>query len=178
MPLTKSRVQAVSLIVVVLSLAACATNRAPVAQSPPDGQAALEYLKELKGEWVVDGGDEGMFGWEFDVTSRGGVVVERLKVGTPTEMTTVYHLDHGTLVASHFCQLGNQPRLTAVTSEVDGDLHFLCDGNVGTADSHADLHMHGVHFKRTGESMVIWMDMLKDGEIAFETRYTLRRATQ
>jgi hypothetical protein len=38
--------------------------------------------------------------------------------------------------------------------------------------------MHGVHFKRAGESMVIWMDMLKDGEIAFGTRYTLRRATQ
>jgi hypothetical protein len=54
----------------------------------------------------------------------------------------------------------------------------MCDGELGTAESHAELHMHGVHFKKTEESVVIWMDMLKNGEIAFETRYTLRRATQ
>jgi hypothetical protein len=169
----RSSVHAVCLVAVALALAACATGR-----RHPDGRAALAYLKALEGEWVVDGGDEGTFGWEFDVTARGGVVVERLKVGTPTEMTTVYHLDHGTLVASHFCQLGNQPRLTAVTSVVEGDLHFVCDGQVGATASHAELHMHGVHFKRTGESVVIWMDMLENGDVAFQTTYTLRRVAR
>jgi len=60
------------------------------------------------------------------------VVVERLNVGTAAEMATVYHLDEGTLIASHDCQLGNQPRLSAVKSEskADGDLYFVCDGEV------------------------------------------------
>ena len=60
------------------------------------------------------------------------MVVERLKVATPTEMARVYHLEDGTLVAAHFCQLGNQPRLTAVVSEEEGDLHFVCDGEVAS----------------------------------------------
>ena len=70
----------------------------------------------------------------------------------------------------------DQPRLTAVTSKMDGDLHFLCDGRVTSTESHAELHMHGVHFKKTGNTMVIWMDMHKDGEVTFETRYTLVRS--
>ena len=63
-----------------------------------------------------------MFGWTFDLTSRGGAVVERLKVGTPTEMTTVYHLENGKLIGDHYCQLGNQPHLTAVRMDGEGDL--------------------------------------------------------
>ena len=142
------------------------------------GQVAFEYLKGLEGQWVVDGGDEGTFGWDFDVTSRGSVVVERLKVGTSTEMTTVYHLHNDTLVAAHYCQLGNQPRLTAVniTSEAEGDLHFVCDGDVTSTASHAELHMHGVHFKDNGDSLSIWMDMVKNGEVAFQASYELVRS--
>jgi hypothetical protein len=96
------------------------------------GQAGLDYLKGLHGRWVVDGGDEGSFGWEFDVTSRGGVVVDGLKVGI-----------------------------------------FVCNGEVGNAKSHAELHMHGVHFQKKGDAVLIWMDMVKDGEVAFTTSYEL-----
>lgn len=70
-----------------------------------EGQAAFDYLKQLEGEWGVDGGNEGVFGWKLEVTARGSTVIERLKVGTPTEMTTVYHLDRGTLIVAHYCQL-------------------------------------------------------------------------
>ena len=158
----------------VLCLACCTKNK-PQDHSPlTNNEAALDYLKGLKGEWVVDGGKEGIFGWEFDVTSRGKVVVERLKTGTPTEMTTVYHLDYlenGNLVGNHYCQLQNQPNLRAVTSEVEGDLHFLCDGSVGSTKSHDELHMHGVHFQKKGSSLMIWMDMHKNGSKDFETRY-------
>jgi hypothetical protein len=72
----------------VIFLLAGAGIPAHAQESSLVGQAALEYLKDLKGKWVVQGGDKGEFGWEFDVTSRGSVVTERLKVGTPTEMTT------------------------------------------------------------------------------------------
>jgi hypothetical protein len=157
------------------SLTALAADADSVTVAHPEGAGALDYLRGLRGRWEVQGGDEGPFGWEFDVTSRGGVIVERLKVGTPTEMATVYHLDDGALVASHYCQLGNQPRLTAVTSEAEGDLHFLCDGDVGGTESHAELHMHGVHFQKKGDGLLIWMDMLENGELAFQTSYELVR---
>ena len=136
----------------------------------------MEFLRGLEGTWVVQDGDEGPFGWSFEVTSRGSPVLERLKVGTPTEMSTTYHLDNGALLAAHFCQLENQPHLRAVRSELEGDLHFLCDGDVGNTASHAELHMHGVHFRRDGERLRVWMDMVKDGEVAFETSYSLVRS--
>lgn len=161
---------------VVLSLTACVSTPPRVPNALPDGQAALDYLKGLEGKWVVQGGDEGPFGWEFDVTSRGSIVVERLKVGTPTEMATMYHLEDTTLIATHYCQLKNQPRLTAVSTGAEGDLHFKCDGYVNNAESHADLHMHGVHFRKEKDRLVIWMDMFENGEVAFETSYTLVRA--
>jgi len=156
-------------------LFSCTSHQSPVQKPLEDTESALNYLKDLKGNWVVYGQKEGPFGWEFDVTSRGKVVVERLKLGTPTEMTTIYHLDKGILFGKHFCQLQNQPVLTAVTSEIEGDLHFLCNGHVGNTKSHDDLHMHGVHFQKTDSSLFIWMDMYKDGKLAFETRYELFR---
>ena len=159
----------------LLCLGSCASRQATKFSPHPNSQAAFDYLKGLEGQWVVDGGKEGMFGWKFDVTSRGGIVVERLKVGTPTEMATVYHLEDGRLFADHYCQLGNQPHLTAVSMDLEGDLHFVCDGDVGSTQSHAELHMHGVHFQKKGHSIVVWMDMFENGKVAFQTSYTLVR---
>ena len=171
-----SRIKCVVFGLLVLSSAACDRNPAPVRIPSLAGQANLDYLKGLEGQWMVQGGDEGSFGWEFDVTSRGSVVIERLKVGTPTEMTTVYYLGDGKLNAAHYCQLKNQPHLTAVRAEAGEDIHFVCNGHVGSTKSHAELHMHGVHFRKKGDSLMIWMDMLENGEVAFQTRYELVRA--
>ncbi len=90
-------------------------------------------------------------------------------------MLTVYNLDEGILIANHFCQLQNQPKLIAVASNIEGDLHFLCDGQVGSTKSHDELHMHGVHFQQKDSSLIIWMDMYKNGSIDFETKYELFR---
>lgn len=159
----------------IIGLISCSENQSRTKNAHPDSDAAFKYLKELEGKWVVNGGDEGMFGWEFDLTSREGVIVEKLKVGTPTEMTTVYLLDHGKLVGNHYCQLQNQPKLSAIISEQVGDLHFLCDGSVGNTQSHDELHMHGVHFQKKDTSLLIWMDMHENGKLAFETKYELFR---
>ena len=177
MAILVSKLKGVVFGVILLSFAASASAQSPAYEAHPDGQVAFDYLKELEGQWVADGGAEGSFGWEFDVTSKGSVVVERLQVGADTEMTTVYHLDKGTLVGAHYCQLGNQPRLTAVKAEskAEGDLHFVCDGDVASTESHTALHMHGVHFQKNGDSLTVWMDMYKNDEIAFKTSYELVR---
>ncbi len=164
------------LLPTLLLLTSCVSSATQAESNPADAERGLDFLKSLKGSWVVHDDKDSPFGWEFDTTSRDGVVTERLKVGTPTEMASMYHVDGGQLIASHFCQLGNQPRLTAVLPGEGEDLTFLCNGNLAGADSHAELHMHGVHFKTDGDNVRIWMDMLEDGEVAFVTSYTLSRA--
>jgi hypothetical protein len=169
--------QCVVVGLIAASLAACESQPTPARTPSLIGQAAFDFLKDLEGQWVVQGGEEGPFGWEFDVTSRGSVVVERLKVGTPAEMTTVYYLDDAELIAAHYCQLKNRPHLTAVPTEAEGQLHLACDGEVGNTRSHAELHMHGVHFQRTGDSLLIWMDMFENGKVAFQASFELVRAS-
>lgn len=138
--------------------------------------AGLEYLKGLEGKWVVQTEKEGTFDWDFYVTSKGGVVIERLKIGTPTEMTTTYFIVDGKLHATHFCQLQNQPHLAEADSEIEGDLHFVCSGNVGNTKSHDELHLHGVHYKKDGENIVVSMEMFKNGEVVGRPVYNLSKA--
>jgi hypothetical protein len=160
----------------VVAIAAFTSKPAPASTPSLVGQAAFDFLKGLEGQWVAREGEGGQSGWEFDVTSRGSVVVERLRVGTPAEMTTVYYLDDGELIAAHYCQLKNRPHLTAVSTTADGDLHLACNGRVGNTQSHAELHMHGVHFQRRGDSLLIWMDMFENDEAAYHAAFELVRA--
>lgn len=57
-------------------------------------------------------------------------------------------VDGGKLHAQHYCQLKNRPHLTAISNTDVGDVHFLCNEKVGGTESHAELHMHGVHFQK------------------------------
>ena len=175
MKIIKTGILYVTLITIFVSVNGCANKKSDVQNPLVDTDTAFNYLKQLEGKWIVQGGKEGIFRWEFDLTSRDSIIIERLKKGTPTEMLTVYNLDEGILFANHFCQLQNQPKLIAVTSDVEGDLHFLCDGQVGSAKSHDELHMHGVHFKKKNSSLIIWMDMYKNGSKDFGTKYELFR---
>ncbi|MBT3250810.1 MAG: hypothetical protein HN729_12255 [Candidatus Marinimicrobia bacterium] len=161
------------LLILFMCIYACSNKHTSIPNALQDTESAFNYLKGLEGKWIVQGGKEGIFGWEFELTSKEGVLIERLKVGTQTEMLTVYNLEDEYLLANHFCQLQNQPNLIAVTSEIEGDLHFQCNGNVGNTKSHDELHMHGVHFQKKDSKLIIWMDMFENGEIAFETRYKL-----
>ena len=171
----KHGILCLTLLIIFISFCGCTNKESETKNHLTDTKAAINYLKGLEGKWIVQGGEEGIFGWEFDLTSRDGVIIERLKKGTPTEMITIYNLDNGILRANHFCQLQNQPNLTAVTSGNEGGLHFLCNGRVGNTKSHDELHMHGVHFQKNDSSLIIWMDMYKNGKIDFETRYELFR---
>jgi hypothetical protein len=146
------------------------------AETPQDVQAGIDFLKSIEGKWIGNTEKAGTFDWVFDVTSRGNVIVERMKIGTPTAMTSTYYIADGKLHATHFCQLQNQPHMTKVDSETEGDLHFLCTGNVGNTKSHDELHLHGVHFQKNGDKMTILMDMFKDGKVASQVTYELVRS--
>ena len=63
-------------------------------------------------------------------------------IGTPMEMVTLYHMDGAELVATHYCAMGNQPRMRAAHQVVDGTLSFACNGKPGNAASHDEAHIH------------------------------------
>src|SRR5438105_10573588 len=76
----------------------------------------LERMKKLAGTWVEadkDGKPTDKVVSVVKVTAGGSAVHETHFPGTPMEMVSVYHLDKGELVMTHYCVLGNQPRMKA-----------------------------------------------------------------
>ena len=79
-----------------------------------DGAATnLERMKKLAGTWVEadkDGKPTDKVVSVIKVTAGGSAVQETLFPGQAMEMVSIYHLDKGDLVMTHYCMLGNQPR--------------------------------------------------------------------
>ena len=73
--------------------------------------AAWKSLQSLAGDWV---GADGKVHVTYVLVSGGTAVMETLKPPAPEpEMVTMYHRDGNGLVATHYCSMGNQPRMRA-----------------------------------------------------------------
>ncbi len=128
------------------SAAAQDARLAPKAsKASPDIQAKFEKMKKLAGVWQT--GDEDKDGNAdvtaiFRVVSGGSAVAEYLMPGTEHEMVTVYHLDNDSIVATHYCSLGNQPRMRAKSGGESNVLNFeFLDG---TNMAPTDMHIHSL----------------------------------
>ena len=85
-------------------------------KTKPVNVQRLEALKKLAGDWVAvgkDGKATAKVISSIRVTSAGTAVQETLFPGSDHEMVTMYHLDGDDLILTHYCSLGNQPRLRA-----------------------------------------------------------------
>ncbi len=109
---------------------------------PGAGRAAFEKLKALSGEWqgTVQSKDGPPATVTYKTTSNGNAVLEDLFPGTSHEMITVYHLDGDNLVLTHYCAMGNQPRMS-LTSSDPGELVFDFAGGANIKPE-VDPHMH------------------------------------
>jgi hypothetical protein len=98
-----------------------------VAPATPAQEAMLEKVKSLEGTWEMQGGMEGQPATiVFQTTGGGNTVREIMFPGDEHEMTNMYHLDGPSLVMTHYCAIGNQPRMRA-TSGDDKSIAFKFD---------------------------------------------------
>jgi hypothetical protein len=136
------RLFATGLVIVALA----AVGRA--ADTPPKAAAAhpgLERIKKLAGTWVEadkDGKPTDKVVSVVKVTAGGSAVEETLFPGQPMEMLSVYHLDKGDLVMTHYCMLGNQPRMKADPGSAPNQIKWTFVGGTNL-DPAKDAHMHG-----------------------------------
>jgi hypothetical protein len=81
--------------------------------------AAWAQLKSLAGTW--EGEFEGKKATVvYTMVSGGSVVMESMKMPAPEpDMVTMYHRDGAGLVATHYCSIGNQPRMRAAEGSAD-----------------------------------------------------------
>jgi hypothetical protein len=102
-------------------------------------------VKSLAGRWrgnvVTKDGPQAEV--HYRVTAGGSTVEETLFPGTPHEMVSMYHLEGGDLVLTHYCAMGNQPRMRLVkgsSSPMELRFEFAGGSNI---DPERDAHMHG-----------------------------------
>jgi len=110
----------------------------------PPTHPGLERLKKLAGTWVAadkDGKPTDQVVSVIKVTAAGSTVVETLFPGQPHEMLSIYHRDGADLIMTHYCSLGNQPRMKADPKSPANQIRFLFVGGTNL-DPAKDMHMH------------------------------------
>ncbi|HUQ69242.1 MAG TPA: hypothetical protein VM165_06955 [Planctomycetaceae bacterium] len=104
----------------------------------------LEKMKTLVGTWVEadkDGKPTEKVVSVIKLTAGGSAIHETLFPGEEMEMMSLYTADGPDLVMTHYCMLGNQPRMKAQAKAADKQLKFEFAGG-GNLDPKKDKHMH------------------------------------
>lgn len=107
---------------------AAATASAPATPATPASPgnaapagAAFETLKTLVGNWQMKT-RRGPIRLNYRLFASASVLVETFVTPSGNASLTLYHLDGHTLMATHYCPQGNQPRLRWTGQA--GDLRF------------------------------------------------------
>ncbi len=134
------KVQTVSLLLAIALLSVAAATRADEKAAPTNAER-FAALKKLAGDWVQlgkDGKPTDKLVSSIRVTSGGSAVQETLFPGSDHEMVTMYHLDGDDLILTHYCMLGNQPRLRAEpgTNVNKIAFKFVSSTNLKSKDDH------------------------------------------
>jgi hypothetical protein len=107
-----------------------------------DAKAAYSQLQSLVGEWQADT-PMGKAHITYESIAGGSAVVERESM---EHMETVFHLDGNRLLLTHYCDLGNQPRMEARAYDAQVrklDFTFLDATNLANP---AASHMHNASY--------------------------------
>jgi hypothetical protein len=130
------------LLIAGLSWAVSAEDKPSLPPAPSN--AGLEKMKTLVGTWVTadtDGKPTDEVVSVIKTTAGGSAIHETLFPGQPHEMVSIYTVDGQDLVLTHYCVLGNQPRMKANTKSITNKLKFEFVGG-SNLDPKKDKHMH------------------------------------
>jgi hypothetical protein len=139
--------------------------------------AAWGHLRSLAGEWEgTEGGKKA--GITYTIVSGGSVVMESMKMPAPEpDMVTMYHRDGSGLVATHYCSLGNQPRMRATEASPDGKtirFRFADITNLSKPDGPHIRHLT-VTFQDADHFTQDWTSLAKGKEESSVFKWTRKK---
>jgi hypothetical protein len=129
---------------------------------PPEGAESFERLKLLVGEWrgrTPQGRDIRV---SYRLTANASALVETWDLGLGRESMTIYYMDEKELLASHFCPLGNQPRLSLKRASADRlDFEFRDGSNLDPA---TDAHQQSFWIEFQGSDAIVRSETYREGD--------------
>jgi hypothetical protein len=141
--------------------------------------SAFDQIRALAGDWAgtMSHGEKNAkeATVSYRVTSGGSAVVETLGAGTDHEMVTVYHKDGEGLMLTHYCMIGNQPRMRAESAGEGKKLEFKFAGGANIK-SDRDAHMHDLTIEFLGADHIrsSW-SFYKDGKAVETAVFDMKR---
>jgi hypothetical protein len=125
-----------------ISFAMILTTLAAMAE--PTTQKSFDLLKTFSGAWEGKGSDGQPVEVSYRMTGGGSALMSEIlsnHMNMKHDMISMFHIDGDRLLLTHYCSVGNQPRMVASTS-ADGKsvvFNFLDATNlVGPNAGHMD----------------------------------------
>ncbi len=152
-------------------------------KSPVTAKSAFSQLKTLEGTWknkvtaFHEHEHEGDSKVIYHLTGAGSALVETDFPESNHEMVSVYHLDGDDLRMTHYCAVGNQPRLKLDrASSTPSRFVFVFDGGTNL-DPSKDMHIHAMTmtFGKDGKVDCAWEGYMA-GKKAGTTHFELSRS--
>ncbi|MBH0199494.1 MAG: hypothetical protein HP497_08760 [Nitrospira sp.] len=139
----------------------------PLQASQADTSTAHNFgpLASLVGEWQGKDPEGKPMAVSYHWTGGGTSLVETMTKAQTPVMMTMYHADKGGLMLTHYCKLGNQPRMRTDMPDSDATtlaFHFV---DITNLSKPTDPHMHKVSFNFQDQDHFTqeWM-LSKDGK--------------
>jgi hypothetical protein len=117
-------------------IAACSAPKAPSAWSEDTEAAWTEMQRSLNGTFRATTTENRTITASYRLVSKGSAIVETFTSSSGKETISVYHRDGKTLMATHYCAQGNQPRLRAIEARRERVVFSFADAtDVGAEES-------------------------------------------
>jgi hypothetical protein len=105
---------------------------------------SLDGLKRLVGDWTATDADGKPFSASFRLISNNTALEETVNSAQDTQMVSIYNADGPRVAMTHFCSIGNQPRLETPSERPNpNEFVFSFTGATNLASPNAQ-HMHGM----------------------------------
>ncbi len=118
-------------------LLALTFTAALAAHAQTDAQKAFSTLKNMPGTWEGKGEDGQPLQVNFKVVSGGTAVMSEIQGNHSPDMISMFNMDGSRLLLTHYCSMGNQPRMQASVSP-DGKtftFNYLDATNLSSPDA-------------------------------------------
>jgi hypothetical protein len=133
-------------------------------------ETAFETFKGFEGKWAIRSGQKTLpIEMTYEIGSKGSIVTERFG-----KELSVFYQDGQSLLMTHFCNAGNQPRLRLAENTRPNVFEFQMFDvtNLPSADAdHVERVIYRIVDDKTIDLEIVW----KHGKSEESEKYTLTR---
>jgi len=112
---------------------------------------AYAEMKSLVGQWQKQGSKNSNFVISFELTANDSVLIETWLHKGNKHSLTLYHLNGNSVMATHYCPQGNQPRLQLSPRSTKNNLYFDFLDVTNLTDL-SKSHQHSLAFEFSTDS--------------------------